>query len=255
MKHFQVVKLNNRKQWLIILFMAFFAAFYLFAETTSSFSVFNKNETETQALIKSGEKNSKQIALTFNISWGQEKVYKVLDVLKKENIHATFFVSGEWAERHPEILNKIAEDNHEIGMLGYRYKSYVKQDIEEVRKDLLQAKEVFRKLGYEDLTLVRPPSGHFNEEVLDTVKKLGFSTIYWSINPNDWKNPGSKEIVNTVLDDASSGDIILLHASDIIKHTETALKDIIPAIKKKKLSFVTVSELISNSSSESKPLN
>ncbi|QHS23979.1 polysaccharide deacetylase family protein [Virgibacillus sp. MSP4-1] len=244
---------TNKNRWLIIFITAFFAALYLFAETTSSFSIVSKKE-EPKAFIKSGEEDSDQISLTFNISWGQEKVFDILDILKEQDIHATFFVSGEWAERHPKILEQIAEDNHEIGMLGYRYKSYVKQDMEEVRTDLLRAKEVFRKLGYPDIKLLRPPSGHFNEEVLKTVDQLGLTTIYWSINPDDWKNPGTKKIADTILDKASGGDIILLHASDVIKHTGSALKETIPKLKRD-LSFVTISELISNSSSESEALN
>ncbi len=233
--------------------MSFFAAVYLLTETTSTYSVFS-TENGPQALVKSGQEDSKQVSLTFNISWGQEKVYDVLDVLKKENVHATFFVSGEWAERHPDILKKIAEDNHEIGMLGYRYKSYVQQDIEQVKKDLRQAREVFNKLGYSDTKLLRPPNGHFNEEILNTAEKMGFSVIYWSVNPNDWKNPGTEKIVNTVLEQTSDGDIVLLHASDAIKQTEKALEQIIPSIKEKKLEFVTISEIISNSSANSKTI-
>ncbi|SEU02020.1 polysaccharide deacetylase family sporulation protein PdaB [Salinibacillus kushneri] len=249
----KIYRSHTQKHWLIIFITALFAAIYLFAETTSSFSVVSKPK-EPNALIKSGQEDSDQVALTFNISWGQEKVYDILDILKEQNIHATFFVSGEWAERHPNILEEIAKANHEIGMLGYRYKSYVKQDIEEVRNDILKAREVFRKLGYSDMKLLRPPSGHFNEEVLKTVDQLGLTTIYWSVNPDDWKNPGTKKITDTIMKETSGGDIILLHASDIIKHTESALQDTIPKLKKD-LSFVTISELISNSSSESKELN
>jgi peptidoglycan-N-acetylglucosamine deacetylase len=234
--------------------MAFFAAIYLLTQTNGPFSVFS-TEKGVRALINSGDKDSKQIALTFNISWGQEKVYDVLEVLKKENVHATFFVSGEWAERHPEILNTIAEHNHEIGMLGYQYKSYLEQDIASVRRDLLRAQEVFRKLGYNNIKLLRPPNGHFNEEILKLADQLGFSVIYWSVNPNDWKNPGTDVIVERIMNKVKSGDIILLHASDRIKQTEKALTQVIPAIKQEKLDFVTVTELISNSSSKSKSLD
>ncbi|WP_102029449.1 polysaccharide deacetylase family sporulation protein PdaB [Salirhabdus sp. Marseille-P4669] len=251
MQHFFVVKMNKWKRWLIVLVMALFAAIYLVTQTLGTFSVFS-TENGPRALIKSGKDDSKQVALTFNISWGQEKVHTILDVLDKQKVQATFFVSGEWAERHPEIVEKITEANHELGMLGYRYKSYVEQDIEEVRKDLLRAREVFQKLGYSNVTLLRPPSGQFNEDVLKLAENMGFSVIYWSVNPNDWKNPGTEKIVNHVLENTSSGDIILLHASDVIKQTETALTEIIPAIKKDKLTFITISELISNSSSESK---
>ncbi|MCP8617993.1 polysaccharide deacetylase family sporulation protein PdaB [Salirhabdus salicampi] len=251
MSNFYTIRIQRWKKWVFVISAALFAAIYLFTEF-SSFSVFSTDKGP-EALIKSGE-STDQLALTFNISWGQEKVHDILDVLEKENVQATFFVSGEWAERHPDILKKITDNKHELGMLGYRYKSYVKQDIEEVRKDLLQAKETFRKLGYSDITLLRPPSGHFNKEVLKLTEKFGFSVIYWSVNPSDWKSPGTQKIIDRVLDHAKGGDILLLHASDAAKQTAGALKDIIPNIKKKGLKFVNVSQLISNSSSSSSPL-
>ena len=251
LQHFSVVKMKNLKRWIIIIILALFAAIYLLTQTVGSYSVFS-TEKGPRALTRSGNEDSKQVSLTFNISWGQEKVHDILALLEKEKIQATFFVSGEWAERHPEIVDKIVEGNHELGMLGYQYKSYVEQDLEDVRKDLRKATDVFRKLGYSNIELLRPPNGHFNEDVLKTADQMGFSVIYWSINPNDWKNPGTDVIVKTVIDETKGGDIILLHASDAIKQTDSALMEIIPALKKQKLSFVTISELISNSSSESK---
>ena len=62
-------------------------------------------------------------------------------------------MSGEWAERHPEIIEKITEDKHEVGMLGYRYKSYLDQDIDQVRRDLALAKDVFGRIGFEDIEI------------------------------------------------------------------------------------------------------
>ncbi|WP_145378221.1 polysaccharide deacetylase family protein, partial [Staphylococcus epidermidis] len=78
------------------------------------------------------------------------------------------------AERHPTILDKIVEEKHEIGMLGYRYKSYLDQDIEQVRRDLIKAQEIFNKLGYEDVNLLRPPSGKFNKEILKLAEDMNY---------------------------------------------------------------------------------
>src|SRR5690625_6595150 len=104
-------------------------------------------------------------------------------------------------------------------MLGYRYKSYLDQEIGQVRKDLLYAKEIFGKLGYEDIELLRPPSGHFNEDVIELAEELGYKVIHWNVNPNDWKNPGAQTIIDHVMEQASNGDIVLLHASRSEEHT------------------------------------
>src|SRR5690625_7073686 len=112
-------------------------------------------------------------------------------------------------------------------MMGYRYKNYVEQESDQVRKDLLYARTVFEKLGYENMDYVRTPSGHFNEEIITLAEDLGFQVIQWSVNPYDWKTPGVNEISSHVVKHTSSGDIILLHASDSAKQTAVALEKII----------------------------
>src|SRR5690625_2119145 len=139
------------------------------------FYMFAKDQ---QTALTKGNVEENHVALTFNIKWGEEKVFDILDVLKENQVQATFFVSGEWAERHPEILEKITEGKHELGMLGYRYKSYLDQEIEEVRKDLLHAEEIFDKLGYEDVELLRTPSGHFNKEIIELAEEMGYKVIH-----------------------------------------------------------------------------
>lgn len=206
-----------------------------------SSSVIFPHAKET-AFLKGNEQES-NVALTFNISWGDEKVFDILHTLNEQQISATFFISGEWAEKHPHILEKIIEQKHEIGMLGYRYKSYLQMDIEQVRKDILYAKEVFAKLGFETIEYIRPPSGHFNKEIIQLIDQLGLTAVHWSMNPNDWENPGVDNIVNE-LKTISNGDIILLHASDSAKQTSDALTQVIPHLKKKQLHFVTISSLL-----------
>src|SRR5699024_5630372 len=105
-------------------------------------------------------------------SWGDTKVYDILKTLKKHDIRATFFVSGEWAERHPHILEEIAEEKHEIGMLGYRYKSYVEQDIDEVKQDIQEAIQVFNKLDKEYINYILPTSNHYNKEINELIEQI-----------------------------------------------------------------------------------
>lgn len=250
MQHFYVWRFRKWKQWAIIILFALFTATFLWFERDGAFSVFSA-EDEPVALTK-GNKDEANVALTFNISWGEEKVHDILRQLKQNNVQATFFVSGEWAERHPDIIEKISEADHELGMLGYRYKSYLEQDIEQVHKDLLRAKEVFRKLGYKDIKLVRAPSGKLNKEIIELAEKLGLQVVHWRVNPNDWKNPGTDKIVNTVMKETTNGDIILLHASDSVKQTAEALKTILPGLKSKGFSLVTVTELINQAHAKAK---
>lgn len=251
MAFFHVIKIEKWKRLAIVMLLALFTALFMWSEQGRVLFVFSDNEPV--ALTK-GNANENKIALTFNISWGEEKVYDILDELSKEQIQATFFVSGEWAERHPQIVERIVEEKHELGMLGYRYKSYLDQEIGQVRKDLLYAKEIFRKLGYEDVNLLRPPSGDFNKEVIQLAQELGFEVIHWNINPNDWESPGTERIVNAVMSQTTGGDIILLHASDSAKQTAKALQTILPGLTNKKLQFISISELINNAEAKTEEI-
>lgn len=248
MDHFYVMTLKKWKRYAVVVLLALFTAIILWFEQNGTFSILSENET--LALTK-GNADEPDIALTFNISWGEEKVDDILEDLEQHQAQATFFVSGEWAERHPEILEKIAEQEHELGMLGYRYESYLDQELEEVRRDLSEAKDVFDKLGYEDIDLLRPPNGHFNEEVIELAEDQGFTVTHWNVNPNDWENPGTEKITNMVMEQTSNGDIILMHASDSVKQTAEALQTILPGLKNKGFKFVTISELINQAHAES----
>src|SRR5690625_95656 len=251
MGHFYVFNFRKWRLWSIVVVIICMLAFFLWLQRALIFPFFYDDQPAT--VVKGGQQP--YIALTFNISWGDEKVLDILDRLKTHNIKATFFVSGEWAERHPHILEKIDEGGNEIGMLGYRYKSYLKQEIEEVRRDLFQAKQEITKLDYDEVKWLRPPSGHFNEEMKELAERLGMTLVHWTINPNDWENPGTETIVKDFMKDLSKGDIVLLHASDAAKQTAGALDEIIPLIKDKNLSFVTVSELLSQVETKSNIVN
>ncbi|MFD1021245.1 polysaccharide deacetylase family sporulation protein PdaB [Thalassobacillus hwangdonensis] len=240
------------KRYGIIILLAFFCALFLWFGQMNPLSVFS-TDNGPQALSRGDDKAS-AVAVTFNISWGTEKVHQILEQLKKHEVKATFFVSGEWAERHPDLLDKISEGEHEIGMMGYRYISYLEKEPEQVRKDLNYAKEIFGKLGYEEIHLLRPPHGHFNKEVLTIADKQGFDVVQWSVNPNDWKNPGTEKIIDDVMKESSKGDIILLHASDSVKQTPKALDTILPALKKKGLKLVRISDLVAGTEANAKEI-
>lgn len=251
MQHFYVLRAKHWKRWTVVVVFAFFTAVFLWSgqEIYPTFS-----SAGQEVVLTKGDKNESNIGLTFNISWGEEKVHNILAQLEKHKVQATFFVSGEWAELHPEILEEITEQKHELGMLGHRYKSYLDQEIEEVRKDLIKGKETFEKLGYEDVDLLRAPNGHLNKDIVELAENQGFNIIHWNVNPNDWENPGTDMIIDYVMKETSNGDIILLHASDSAKHTAESLKTILPGLKNKGYKFVSISELLNQAHAKSKTI-
>lgn len=249
MNFFLVFSGKSVKQVLLVIIAAFFTALFLFIGNVSLSPVFSTKDGP-----KAVYRGEKDIALTFNIGWGDEKAEPILDVLQKENVKsATFFLAGSWAERHPDIVNRIAKEGFEIGILGYNYEDYTELEDMKIGKDIAKAKEAFRKLNIKDIKLMRAPTGHFDERALKIAERYGYSMVHWSVDSKDWTNPGVNKIVENVKK-ADKGDIILLHASDAAKQTANALPQILAELRAKGLKPVSVSEMIANGNVESKEI-
>jgi peptidoglycan-N-acetylglucosamine deacetylase len=241
MNFFYVVNGKAIKSIILVLIAAFFTAWFMYIENLSQITVFSAKD-EPKAVYR-GEKD---LALTFNIGWGDEKAEPILDILKKEGVKsATFFLSGSWAERHPDIVSRIQKEGYEIGILGYNYEDYTELEDTKVAKDILKAQEAFKKLNVKEIKLVRAPTGHFDKRTLKIAKRLGYTVVHWSLDSKDWQNPGVEKIVENTKN-AGKGDIILLHASDSAKQTANAVPLILQNIRQNGLKLVTVSEMITN---------
>lgn len=250
MNFFFVLNGKALKNISLILIAAFFTAWFLSIENLAQIPVFSTKDGP-----KAVYRGEKDLALTFNIGWGDEKAEPILDTLKKENVKsATFFLAGSWAERHPDIVSRIVKDGFEIGILGYDYVDY--QDLEDVKisKDISKAQEVFKKLNVKDIKLLRAPTGQFDQRTLKIAERYGYTVVHWSVDSKDWTNPGVEAIVQNVKG-VNKGDIVLLHASDSAKQTAKALPLILRDIRAKGLKLVSASEMIANGNVQSKEIN
>ncbi|MDP4086748.1 MAG: polysaccharide deacetylase family sporulation protein PdaB [Bacillota bacterium] len=246
MNFFMVLNGKFLKQIALILIAAFFAAGFLYMENIAQLPVFS-----TKSGPKAIYRGEKDIALTFNIGWGDEKAGPILDVLNKEKVKsATFFLAGSWAERHPDLVSRIVKEGYEIGILGYGYVDYSSVEDTKIKKDILMAQEAFRKLNINGIKVLRAPTGHFDDRTLNIAERYGYTVVHWSVDSKDWTNPGVLAIVENVKG-AKKGDIILLHASDSAKQTAKALPLILENIRKQGLKMVTVSEMIANGNTQS----
>lgn len=245
MNNFYVLHVKKIKQLIIIVIAALFTAGILYIENVMQFPVFST--ADGPKAVFRGEEKENKVSLTFDISWGDEKAKPILDTLKNNGItNATFFLSAAWAERHPEIVKQIVKDGHQVGSMGYAYKNYTALEAEDIRRDILMAQDVFNELGLKDIKLLRPPTGNFNEEILTIAERYGYTVVHYSVDSDDWKNPGVGTIVKNVNDSVQGGDIILLHASDSAKQTQKALPQIVDGLKQKGLKNVSIAELLAN---------
>lgn len=228
--------------------LSLFTAWLLFLKTYSHESAFS-TATGPKVIYKGDTSKNKLHSRLILV--GETKSNSILDTLKERDIkNATFFLSAAWAERHPDVVERIIKDGHEIGSMGYNYTSYTSLETNEIRRDLLRAQDVFTKLGVKQIKLLRPPSGDFNKATLKIAESLGYTVVHWSNNSNDWKNPGVNKIVSTVSNNLKGGDIVLLHASDSALQTNKALPLLLQKLKSDGYEQISVSQLISNTSTK-----
>ncbi len=185
------------------------------------------------------------IALTFDDGPHETNTSRVLDLLESEGVKATFFVVGENAAAHPEIVERIISDGHEIGnhtykhtYLGGKNKTVVEHEID------LCDDEIFNHCEYSS-KLLRPPGGIYDTTVSSVCAERGYTMVLWSIDTRDWSGADATSIEKTIMDNIDDGSIILCHDFTSFKsNTIEALEVVIPKLKKLGYRFVTVSELI-----------
>lgn len=194
--------------------------------------------------IASTRTEKKVVALTFDHSWGNTFTPSILDTLKQNNIKATFFIMGPWAQKHVDVAKRMVVDGHEIASHGYRHQNYGDMTKEWVKEDIEKSHALIKEVTGVDAKLIRPPNGHYSKQSLKVAEDLGYRTIIWSIDSLDWKNPGRDVIVERVMKRLKPGGIILMHASDTPVQTAEALPILLEKIKAQGYEIVTVGQLL-----------
>ncbi len=183
------------------------------------------------------------IAMTFDDGPSATLTPKLLDLLKERHIHVTFFLIGENAKAHPEIIKRALAEGHEIGNHSWDHPNLAKKSDEEVRSQLDRTKEAIVAAIGQAPTLMRPPYGSVTAAQKKMIHdQLGYQIILWDVDPDDWKRPGSDVVERRILEGTRSGSIILSH--DIHPGTVQAMPSTLDNLLAKGFKFVTVSELI-----------
>lgn len=191
--------------------------------------------------IYSVERDDNKIALTFNCAWNDSDIDRIIDILKKYNVNATFFAVGDWAEKYPEALKKLSGAGFEIGNHSYNHAHYSKMSKQEIIEDIDKCDKIIEEITQKPVKLFRAAYGEYTDDVITACDETGRIYIQWSTDSLDYKAGSAEEIADKVLKNASPGDIILLHNGT--KYTADALEIIIPKLLEE-FTLVSVSELI-----------
>jgi peptidoglycan-N-acetylglucosamine deacetylase len=191
---------------------------------------------------------AKCVALTFDAG-PSGNTPRLLDILKKEHAHATFFMLGKnHIEKHPDLVRRIDTEGHELANHTWSHKILTKTGSDEVRSQLSRVQDAVAKITGKKPLLMRPPQGRTDERVSRISRELGLAQVLWSVTAKDYETTDSAVIKKRVLDQTDRDGIILLH--DIYKGTVPAVPGILKELKKQGYTIVTVSQLLAPATPE-----
>ncbi|SMC20798.1 polysaccharide deacetylase family sporulation protein PdaB [Clostridium acidisoli DSM 12555] len=192
--------------------------------------------------IYSVKTNEKKIAISFDTSWGYDNTKKILDVLKKQDVKATFFVIGKWIEQNPEDGKLIESQGNEIGNHSDSHKDFTKLSKEEIIKDVESSDAKIMGVTGIKTNLFRFPEGTYDDRSVKIVESTNHKCIQWDVDSIDWRNDGQGIEYKRVMKKAKNGSIILFHNSG--RYTPETLDLIITKLKQQGYTFVKISDLI-----------
>lgn len=213
-----------------------------------SFDNISKQDYE-DLIIKCGSTDEKLIALTFDDGPDEDFTPQILDILKKYNVKATFYVIGEKVKYNPKIVKREFEEGHEIGNHTYTHINVSKNGYNKIRKEIGDTQNVVRGVTGVDPKTFRPPYRAISKDMCEIIKQKDMNIVLWSyVDARDWSSPGVNSIIKSIESGIQNGCIILLHDYNKIRspksQTIEALDIIIPDLLEKGYKFVTISELI-----------
>lgn len=195
--------------------------------------------------IYSVETEKKEVAITFDMNWGEDYTLEILNILDEFNAKATFFVIGSWinySEDNMNILKEVKKRGHEIGNHSNTHPDFTKISKEKILKEIYVTEEKLKEVTGEGSHSFRFPSGAYDNKSLEAANSTGLYPIHWSIDSIDWKEQGEALEYNRVVKNLNQGDIILFHTN--AKYTPSNIRKLLLYLKEKDYKCVKVMDLI-----------
>jgi len=196
-----------------------------------------------------GQRGTKQIALTFDDGPNGPHTLRLLEVLAKHGVKATFFMIGSYVRQQPEIARAVSQGGHVIGNHTFSHPRLIFKTAEETRAELVECRSALQDAIGVHSNLFRPPFGGRRPATLRVVRQLGLQPVMWNVSGEDWKAPTAEAIENEVARQIRGGDVVLLHDGSHrgmgAERTRTvaATEGLIPRLRDQGYEFVTVEEM------------
>lgn len=207
---------------------------------------FYKTIIEENNGIYVGNNNSKKIYITFDCGYENGYTERILDILENHNITATFFITGHYIDSASKLVLRMKEDGHVIGNHSNKHKDITKISEDEIKKEVLELEQKYQKLTNSNIDpFYRPPEGSFDVKSLNVIKRLGYTTLFWSLAYKDWNQENSIDyVVDEISNNIHNGAIILMHT--VSESNALALEKVIISLKKQGYVFSSTYELFGN---------
>lgn len=201
----------------------------------------NKKILDKYEGIYMGNADKKYVYMTFDLGYEAGYTPKILEVLKQNNVKATFFITANYLNTEEKLVKQMIDEGHIVGNHTVNHKSMPSCNLETIKKEMMDLHTaVYNKFGYE-MKYMRPPKGEYSEKTVAYTNTLGYKTVMWSFAYDDWDETkqgreayGKKKI----LDNVHNGEIMLLHATS--KDNANILDEVIKEIKNKGYEFKNI---------------
>jgi len=206
----------------------------------------NKVSSSTPAQVKGeisrGNVNKKQIIFTFDCGSGDNSAQEILAVAQKHNLKLTFFSTGKFAQKYPDLIKQIAAAGHEVFNHTFDHPHMPTLTDGQIKDELNQADEIISALtGTTTKPYFRPPYGDRNEHVLQVAGETGYQSVYWTLDALDWETGKTgTDVKQRIYANLKNGEIILMHVGDDI--TGQVIDEVFTNLENQDYKIVSLSE-------------
>lgn len=183
-----------------------------------------------------GDPNRKVVYLTIDLGYESGNTCAMLDVLKQNNVKATFFIISSYLKRNPEIVDRIVQEGHSLQNHTANYKHLNGLSEYSIKREIMDLHDMVEKRYGISMKYLRLPYEEWSEKVMRTASETGYKTVFWSVACVDWvDDKDAGYIYNNVAENYHNGAVILMHA--VSKNSPRAADMIIKYLKSQGYEF------------------
>ena len=191
--------------------------------------------------IYRGPEREKSVCLMFNVSWGEEYLPGLLQVLSRQHVHATFFLDGAWVKQHPNLARQVATAGHSVGSHGTGHPDFRRLTDGAILAQVTQTNRIIENTVGKCPQLLAPPGGAYDMRCVEIAHRQGVYTILWTTDTIDWRRPPADVIIERATRGIANGTLILMHPTE---GTVEALPRILDKLQNQGFVFKTVDQVV-----------